>query len=41
VEADAEVTAVLEAEVIERCFDDQAWLTHVDEVIARLERLDP
>ncbi len=28
-------------EVLERCFDDRAWLGHVGEVIARLERLDP
>jgi adenylosuccinate lyase len=41
VEADPEVTATLSAEAIEHCFDDHAWLTHVDEVIARLERLDP
>ncbi len=40
VEADPEVTGVLSAETLERCFDDRAWLTHVDEVIARLERLD-
>lgn len=41
VEADAEVTGTLSPVAIERCFDDHAWLTHVDEVIARLERLDP
>ena len=41
VEADPEVAAVLSADALERCFDDRAWLTHVDEVIARLERLDP
>ena len=38
---DREVTDVLPASVLDRCFDDRAWLTHVDEVIARLERLDP
>ena len=31
----------LAAQRLDRCFDDRAWLTHVDEVIARLERLDP
>ena len=41
VAADRELTAVLPAAVLDRCFDDRAWLTHVDEVIARLERLDP
>jgi adenylosuccinate lyase len=41
VEADVEVTGTLSAEALERCFDDRAWLTHVDEVMARLERLDP
>jgi len=41
VEADPEVTAALSPDALERCFDDRAWLTHVDEVIARLERLDP
>ncbi len=41
VEADPEVAAVLSADALGRCFDDRAWLTHVDEVIARLERLDP
>ncbi len=41
VEADPEVAAVLSADALERCFDDRAWLTHIDEVIARLERLDP
>ena len=39
--ADPQVAAVLTAEALERCFDDRAWLTHVDEVIARLERLVP
>jgi adenylosuccinate lyase len=41
VEADAEITGTLSPAAIEHCFDDRAWLTHVDEVIARLERLDP
>ena len=41
VEADPEVSATLTPDAIERCFDDRAWLTHVDEVIARLESLDP
>jgi len=41
VEADADITAVLSAEALARCFDDHAWLTNTDEVIARLERLDP
>jgi adenylosuccinate lyase len=41
VEADPEVTAVLDAETLERCFDDRAALTHVADVIARLDRLDP
>jgi adenylosuccinate lyase len=41
VEADPDVTSTLTPEVIEHCFDDHAWLTHVREVIARLERLDP
>jgi adenylosuccinate lyase len=41
VEADPEVTAVLAPEAIDHCFDDRAWLTHVKDVIARLERLDP
>ncbi len=41
VEADPEVAAVLSADALGRCFDDRAWLTHVDEVIARLECLDP
>ncbi len=41
IEADPEVTAVLTPEVLERCFDDRAALAHVDEVIARLDRLAP
>jgi adenylosuccinate lyase len=41
VEADAEITGTLSPAAIEHCFDDRAWLTHVDEVIARLQRLDP
>jgi len=41
IEAEPEVSAVLDADALERCFDDQAWLTHVSDVIARLERLDP
>ncbi len=41
VEADPDVTAVLDAETLERCFDDRAALTHVADVIARLDRLDP
>jgi adenylosuccinate lyase len=41
VEADPEIAAVLSREALARCFDDEAWLRHVDEVIARLERLDP
>jgi len=41
VEADPEVTAVLDPDRIAHCFDDRAWLTHVGEIIARLERLDP
>jgi adenylosuccinate lyase len=41
VEADPEVTGVLSSAAIEHCFDDLAWLSHVDEVITRLERLDP
>mgnify|MGYP000703523466 CR=1 FL=1 len=41
IEADPDVTAALTPETIEHCFDDRAWLTHVQAVIARLERLDP
>ena len=41
IEAEPGVTAVLDADALERCFDDRAWLTHVSDVIARLERLDP
>ena len=41
VEADPDVTSVLTPEAVEHCFDDLAWLTHVKDVIARLERLDP
>ena len=41
VETDPDITTVIDAAAIEHCFDDLAWLTHVDEVIARLERLDP
>jgi adenylosuccinate lyase len=41
VEADPEIVAALGADQLERCFDDRAWLTHVGDVIARLERLDP
>jgi adenylosuccinate lyase len=39
-EADPEVTAALTPEVLARCFDDKAALAHVDEVIARADRLD-
>ncbi len=41
IEADPDVAAALPPDAIEHCFDDQAWLTHVKDVIARLERLDP
>jgi adenylosuccinate lyase len=41
VEADPDVATVLSAEALAPCFDDAAWLAHVPEVIARLERLDP
>jgi adenylosuccinate lyase len=41
IEAEPEVTAVLDADALEHCFDDAAWLAHVGDVIARLERLDP
>jgi adenylosuccinate lyase len=41
VEADPEVTAALDPDQIAHCFDDRAWLTHVGEIITRLERLDP
>ena len=41
VEADPEVGTVLDPAQIAHCFDDAAWLSHVPEVIARLERLDP
>ena len=41
VETDPDITTVIDAAAIDHCFDDHAWLTHVDEVIARLERLDP
>ena len=41
IEAEPQVTAVLDAEALARCFDDAAWLAHVSDVIARLERLDP
>ena len=41
VEADADVTSILTPEALQHCFDDHAWLTHVQDVIARLERLDP
>jgi adenylosuccinate lyase len=41
VEADPDITAALSPETIDHCFDDHAWLTHVKDVIARLERLDP
>jgi adenylosuccinate lyase len=40
IEADAEVAGTLTPEALEHCFDDRAWLTHVEAVIARLERLD-
>ena len=40
VEGDAQVTTVLSSAAIEHCFDDQAWLRHVSEVIDRLDRLD-
>ena len=41
IEADPDVVAVLPPDAIEHCFDDEAWLSHVKDVIARLERLDP
>ncbi len=41
VEADPEVTSTLTSAAIAHCFDDEAWLTHVKDVIARTERLDP
>jgi adenylosuccinate lyase len=41
VEADPAVTEALAPAHLERCFDDRAWLTHVTDVIARLERLQP
>jgi adenylosuccinate lyase len=41
VEADTEVTERLSADELARCFDDRAGLAHVDDVIARLARLDP
>ena len=41
VEADPGIVAVLGADQLARCFDDQVWLVHVRDVIARLERLDP
>ena len=40
VEADADVTSTLPDETVEQCFDDRAWLGHVDNVIARLDELD-
>jgi adenylosuccinate lyase len=40
IEADSDVAATLAPEAIEHCFDDHAWLRHVPDVIARLERLD-
>ncbi|MEX1296239.1 MAG: adenylosuccinate lyase [Candidatus Limnocylindrales bacterium] len=40
IEADPVVTATLSPDAIEHCFDDRAWLTHVEAVVARLERLD-
>lgn len=40
IEAEPDVTTVLSALEIDRCFDDRAWLTHVDTVIARLDGLD-
>ena len=39
VEADPEVTDVLDTAALDRCFDDRAALGHVTEVIARLDRL--
>ncbi len=41
VEADPDVTSTLTSAAIARCFDDEAWLTHVKDVIARTERLEP
>jgi adenylosuccinate lyase len=41
VAADPQITAVLSTETLDRCFDDRAWLTHVDQVIGRLDRLVP
>jgi adenylosuccinate lyase len=41
IEADPGVTAALSPASLDHVFDDGAWLTHVDEVITRLERLDP
>ena len=40
VAADEGITAALSPEDLERVFDDEAWLTHVDDVIGRLEGLD-
>jgi adenylosuccinate lyase len=41
VEADPDVSAVLDPAAIAACFDDRAPLRYVPDVIARLERLDP
>jgi len=41
IEADPEVTGAISPAALEHVFDDAAWLTHIDDVIARLERLDP
>ncbi|MFV2062774.1 MAG: adenylosuccinate lyase [Chloroflexota bacterium] len=40
VEADPDVTSILSADDLERCFDDRAWLENVHIVIARLDGLD-
>jgi adenylosuccinate lyase len=39
-EADPEVTAVLDRATLEACFDDAAHLGHVPAVIERLSRLE-
>jgi adenylosuccinate lyase len=40
VEADPDVHAALPAERIAECFDERAYLRHVDTILARLERLE-
>ncbi len=40
IEADAEVTAVLDRAQIAACFDESVLLAHVDEIIGRLELLE-